>query len=225
MTGSPSTPLNQCDGCQRRLHLGSNGIHYDHDGSLAHPVMACTKDRYMPSQESRNETFQVSADPERVAQIIAHRACCGTEHDPLNGKLHGYCVVCGVPWPCDYAGKPPTSLPSEKGCTTPPGFVQQLRALKRSLEGEELYGYCDECDRLLAMLGERKSGDRSFDKHDEPKIICHAPGDRCHGCDHYKGKATVCSFAPSHVGAIDEFSGGTCPTCGLRSPDRGVKNG
>jgi hypothetical protein len=35
------------------------------------------------------------------------------------------------------------------------------------------------------------------DKHDEQKIVCHAPGDRCHGCDHYKGKAPVCSFAPS----------------------------
>jgi hypothetical protein len=46
---------------------------------------------------------------ERTAQIAAHRACCGTEHDAANGKLHGYCVVCGVPWPCDYAGKPPSS--------------------------------------------------------------------------------------------------------------------
>ena len=44
---------------------------------------------------------------ERVAQITAHRACCGTEHDPANGKIHGYCVVCGVPWPCEYAGTPP----------------------------------------------------------------------------------------------------------------------
>lgn len=44
---------------------------------------------------------------ERTAQLIAHRACCGVEHDPLNGKIHGYCVVCGVPWPCEYAGKPP----------------------------------------------------------------------------------------------------------------------
>jgi len=44
---------------------------------------------------------------ERVAQITAHRACCGTEHDPANGKLHGLCVVCGVPWPCSYAGAAP----------------------------------------------------------------------------------------------------------------------
>ena len=43
---------------------------------------------------------------ERIAQIQAHRACIGAEHDPLNGKLHGCCVVCGVPFPCDYVGGP-----------------------------------------------------------------------------------------------------------------------
>jgi hypothetical protein len=54
-------------------------------------------------------------DRERVAQLIAHRACHGAEHDPLNGKLHGYCMVCGVPWPCEYAATPPvvSSPPSE----------------------------------------------------------------------------------------------------------------
>jgi len=45
---------------------------------------------------------------ERTAQITAHRACCGVEHDPANGKLHGCCVVCGVPWPCEYSGNPPS---------------------------------------------------------------------------------------------------------------------
>lgn len=44
---------------------------------------------------------------ERTAQIIAHRACCGSEHNPDIGKLHGCCVVCGIPWPCAYAGTPP----------------------------------------------------------------------------------------------------------------------
>lgn len=47
----------------------------------------------------------------RAAQLIAHRVCCGVEHDPANGKLHGYCVVCGVPWPCTYAGTPPKEQP------------------------------------------------------------------------------------------------------------------
>ena len=40
------------------------------------------------------------SNPERVAQLLAHRVCLDTEHDPANGKLHGCCVVCGVPWPC-----------------------------------------------------------------------------------------------------------------------------
>ena len=38
-----------------------------------------------------------------TSAAIAHRACCGTEHAPMEGKLHGYCVVCGVPWPCETA--------------------------------------------------------------------------------------------------------------------------
>lgn len=25
--------------------------------------------------------------------------------------------------------------------------------------------------------------------------VCHAPGDRCLGCDHYYGKASVCEYA------------------------------
>lgn len=27
------------------------------------------------------------------------------------------------------------------------------------------------------------------------KVICHAAGDKCHGCDHYHGKAAVCVYA------------------------------
>ena len=40
---------------------------------------------------------------ERIAQLTAHRACGSGEHDPQNGKLHGFCVVCLVPWPCAIA--------------------------------------------------------------------------------------------------------------------------
>ncbi len=46
---------------------------------------------------------------ERVAVLVAHRACCGNEHDAIS-KFHGYCVVCGVPWPCEYAGAPEPEL-------------------------------------------------------------------------------------------------------------------
>jgi hypothetical protein len=38
--------------------------------------------------------------PEMIAAAIAHRACCGVEHNTLQGKIHGFCIVCGVPWPC-----------------------------------------------------------------------------------------------------------------------------
>lgn len=39
----------------------------------------------------------------KTAACTVHRACCGCEHDPANGKLHSYCIVCGVPWPCEVA--------------------------------------------------------------------------------------------------------------------------
>jgi hypothetical protein len=55
---------------------------------------------------------------ERVAQLIAHRACCSSEHDPAKGKLHGYCVICGVPWPCAYAGTPPSGVDSSRDIST-----------------------------------------------------------------------------------------------------------
>lgn len=70
-------------------------------------------DTQVPSEESNQAEWltklraeiearmaMYSAD---VAAAMAHRACCGTEHDAQNGKLHGYCVVCGVPWPCETA--------------------------------------------------------------------------------------------------------------------------
>lgn len=72
------------------------------------------KDSEMSSKEQNNDPqwldklraeiearmAMYSAD---VAAAMAHRACCGSEHDPQQGKLHGYCVVCGVPWPCETA--------------------------------------------------------------------------------------------------------------------------
>ena len=37
------------------------------------------------------------------AACAAHRACCGVEADNAQGKIHGCCVICGVPWPCETA--------------------------------------------------------------------------------------------------------------------------
>ena len=49
------------------------------------------------------ELLAVIKNQNKIAAATAHRACCGSEHDPENGKLHGYCVVCGIPWPCETA--------------------------------------------------------------------------------------------------------------------------
>jgi hypothetical protein len=38
-----------------------------------------------------------------AAAAIAHRVCIYQEHNPNNGKVHGCCVVCGDPWPCETA--------------------------------------------------------------------------------------------------------------------------
>ena len=55
------------------------------------------------------------SDPQiLLAAALAHRVCCSSEHDPEKGKLHGYCVVCGVPWPCETAQQFLVVAPSSK---------------------------------------------------------------------------------------------------------------
>lgn len=39
----------------------------------------------------------------KIAAATAHRACHSAEHDPAHGRLHGFCIVCGIPWPCETA--------------------------------------------------------------------------------------------------------------------------
>lgn len=63
----------------------------------------------------------ITTDAERVAQLTAHRACGGIEHDPMQGKFHGYCVVCLIPWPCEYAGTPPKTLEQRERMRAPEG--------------------------------------------------------------------------------------------------------
>jgi len=58
---------------------------------------------YAPPSGSVFQPILTMPTPEMIAAAIAHRACCGSEHDPSVGKFHGYCVVCGVPWPCETA--------------------------------------------------------------------------------------------------------------------------
>ena len=50
-------------------------------------------------------------EPEGADWIALHRACINEEHDPENGKLSGFCVRCGQPWPCQYS--PESALTAE----------------------------------------------------------------------------------------------------------------
>lgn len=85
------------------------------DGPTACDLLAVVSGMYYTARTERDAAraeanmFKL-AYSERVAQLTAHRVCCGTEHDPTNGKLHGCCVVCGVGWPCDVA-KPLAAAP------------------------------------------------------------------------------------------------------------------
>jgi len=92
--GDVRTLLVEVDALQRE-HNHPSAAHRD-----ACPV--CNPDRTVPQL---NEAFRHSNEllARETAAALAHRACCGTEHDPPNGKLHGYCIVCGVPWPCETA--------------------------------------------------------------------------------------------------------------------------
>ena len=70
--------------------------------------IVCVRNKAIADCEEyyKEEVKRIKEISERVAVITAHRVCCGSEHDPANAKLHGYCIVCGVPFPCEYAGKP-----------------------------------------------------------------------------------------------------------------------
>jgi hypothetical protein len=111
------------------------------------------------AQERQNKV-----DPERLAQMIAHRACCGSEHDPQNGKLDGCCVVCGTPWPCDYAGpKPTASAPSSTSRSGEGVDTTEIRKLTdemRNLAGsstsywaKEMRYFADQFSHLLPLVG------------------------------------------------------------------------
>lgn len=78
-----------------RVHF-KNGAWRLPDGiSIVHPV----EWRPIPSTPPPAPR----AAPEMIAFFQAHRACHNAEHDPINGKIHGYCIVCGTPWPCEYS--------------------------------------------------------------------------------------------------------------------------
>jgi hypothetical protein len=61
------------------------------------------KNRGLRHDERAVDNLNENAMLTLAASAIAHRICIHQEHDPNNGKVHGCCVVCGDPWPCDTA--------------------------------------------------------------------------------------------------------------------------
>ena len=51
----------------------------------------------------RRQLAAKDEESKRIAVLRAHREVNSQEHDPVNGKCHGDCIVCAVPWPCDFA--------------------------------------------------------------------------------------------------------------------------
>ena len=74
-----------------------NGREYDRGMDDA---IALVKKHMEEEPKSLNSKIE---DESLVASAKAHRAICGNECTFENKKLHGYCEVCGVPWPCDTA--------------------------------------------------------------------------------------------------------------------------
>lgn len=75
-----------------------------------------------------------------IAQFTAHRAVGNQEQDADNGKLAGYCIVCQIPWPCEYA-KP---LSQTNHGDTAAGELHDLREFIKSLNSfafEEWHGH------------------------------------------------------------------------------------
>lgn len=68
---------------------------------------ACANLEPLRSIPEKKNAAEPQALVERIAVIQAHRATHAAEHDVANGKIHGYCIVCGVPFPCEYVGNPP----------------------------------------------------------------------------------------------------------------------
>jgi hypothetical protein len=68
---------------------------------------------------------------DRVAQLLAHRACGNQEQDVQNGKLAGYCVICQVPWPCDVAR--PTAVPGNVLYGHDPQWIADQRVINNMM--------------------------------------------------------------------------------------------
>lgn len=144
---------------------------------------------------------------ERTAQIIAHRACAGSEHDPQNGKIHGFCVVCVDSWPCEYAGKPPAipapAKPKEWG------IVEAVDLLAATLDCDK--GYRESWKASIAMAF-KDEWDKPREKDASIHEIANTAAENFLRllCYRVQGRNAALSPAPSSQDKPKQ----DCPQCG-----------
>jgi len=177
-----------------------------------HPAVASAPASPSSFGESLTKLAEMEekATPDRIAVIQAHRATHAAEHDPANGKLHGYCIVCGVPFPCAYVGEPPASPPEIRA------------ALGRSGEGDSHVAHRgknavdaviehlddatpDDCTKLRELIV-RAYGDREKERARADELMQHRkrqtheraePGERDAAMEE---AAKVCDEEPHPLG-------------------------
>lgn len=73
-----------------------------------------------------------------------HKPCTNEQHDPLNGKISGYCVRCGTVWPCQYS--PEAAAQQENRARFVAGKMEVLEWVRRLI----LTGVIDVIDARIA---------------------------------------------------------------------------
>ena len=85
------------------------------------------------AQENYDQANEVERLQQRVTQLEwecwkEHVPVAGTQHDPANGLIHGYCIRCRREWPCEWSpeGKLPTYTAFQADHARVLGLVQAL---------------------------------------------------------------------------------------------------
>lgn len=86
--------------CQLEKPLDQSAIDEDISLYLTQPHSGGTILAQLAQAQGRVQELE-----EDEARVLwkAHVPVTGTQHDPLNGLIHGYCERCRLPWPCPYS--------------------------------------------------------------------------------------------------------------------------
>lgn len=98
-----------CPGCDQIEGIGVYVATEDLDVAVA--CRPCGWQVFGDCPSAAIEKWNARANPDTVP---LHRAVGNQEQDIANGKLAGFCILCQVPYPCEYVGKPPDTVPDDE---------------------------------------------------------------------------------------------------------------